>query len=239
MDLINELNKKEITLIVSLPENNVELAKAALLAGADVLKIHINVEHRASKTRFGSLNEELDTIRKITCLCKEQNKAIGIVAGGHDKIPMTEIEGILKEGFDFISLYDRHMNPLILNKDIYKMVAIDDNYKLDYVKSYDELPIDILECSIMKPETYGDELTVREILQYQSIRRTTKKPIVIPTQRNITPEQVLILQEIDINAIMIGAIVTGKTEESIYKNTLSFREAIDSFNNERNCNEKE
>ena len=233
MNLINELNKKKISLIVSLPENNIELAKAALLAGADVLKIHINVEHRASKTRFGSLSEELDTIRKIICLCKEQNKPIGIVAGGHDKIPMTEIEGILNEGFNFISLYDKHMNPLILNKNIYKMVAIDDNYKLEYVKSYDELPIDILECSIMKPETYGDELTVREILQYQSIRSTTRKPIVIPTQRNITPEQALILQVMGINAIMIGAIVTGKTQEDIYRNTLKFRETIDNFNNER------
>ena len=233
MDLINELNKKKISLIVSLPENNIELAKAALLAGADVLKVHINVEHRASKTRFGSLDEELDTIRKIISFCKEQNKPIGIVAGGHDKIPMTEIEGILNEGFNFISLYDKHMNPLILNKNIYKMVAIDDNYKLEYVKSYDELPIDILECSIMKPETYGDELTVREILQYQSIRSTTRKPIVIPTQRNITPEQALILQVMGINAIMIGAIVTGKTQEDIYRNTLKFRETIDNFNNER------
>lgn len=237
MNLINILNEKEISLIVSLPENNVELAKAALLAGADVLKIHINVEHRASKTRFGSLTEELEVIKKIVSLCNEYDKSIGIVAGGHDKIPMKEIEGIMNEGFSFISLYDKHMNPLIFNKDIYRMVAIDNNYKLEYVKAYDELPIDVLECSIMDPETYGDELTVREILQYQSIRSTTSKPMVIPTQRNITPEQVLILQEMGINAIMIGAIVTGKTKDSIYESTLKYRNMIDNFNSERVINE--
>lgn len=237
MNLINILNEKEISLIVSLPENNVELAKAALLAGADVLKIHINVEHRASKTRFGSLTEELEVIKKIVSLCNEYDKPIGIVAGGHDKIAMKEIEGIMNEGFSFISLYDKHMNPLIFNKDIYRMVAIDNNYKLEYVKAYDELPIDVLECSIMDPETYGDELTVREILQYQSIRSTTSKPMVIPTQRNITPEQVLILQEMGINAIMIGAIVTGKTKDSIYESTLKYRNMIDNFNSERVINE--
>lgn len=237
MNLINILNEKEISLIVSLPENNVELAKAALLAGADVLKIHINVEHRASKTRFGSLTEELEVIKKIVSLCNEYDKPIGIVAGGHDKIPMKEIEGIMNEGFSFISLYDKHMNPLIFNKGIYRMVAIDNNYKLEYVKAYDELPIDVLECSIMDPETYGDELTVREILQYQSIRSTTSKPMVIPTQRNITPEQVLILQEMGINAIMIGAIVTGKTKDSIYESTLKYRNMIDNFNSERVINE--
>ncbi|MDU5105346.1 hypothetical protein [Clostridium sp.] len=230
MNLINILNQKAISLIVSLPENNVEFAEAALSAGADVIKMHINVEHRASKTKFGSLSEELNIIKEIVSLCKKYDKPIGIVAGGHDKIPMSEIEGILKEGFSFISLYDKHMNPLIFNKDIYRMVAIDDCYKLEYVKAYDELPIDVLECSIMDPNTYGNELTVREILQYQSIRTSTSKPIVIPTQRNITPEQSLVLQQIGINGIMIGAIVTGKTMESIYEATSRYRNAIDDFN---------
>ncbi|WP_291651246.1 hypothetical protein [Clostridium sp.] len=238
MNLINVLNEKEISLIVSLPENSVELAKVALSAGADVLKIHINVEHRASKTRFGSLAEELETIKKIVSLCKEYNKPIGIVAGGHNKIPMTEIKAIIDEGFNFISLYDKHMNPLIFNEDIYKMVAIDDNYKLEYVKAYDELPIDVLECSIMNPDTYGDELTVREILQYKSVRNATSKPIVIPTQRRITPEQALILQGMGINGIMIGAIVTGKTRDSIYDTTLKFRKTIDNFNNKGTIDEK-
>ncbi len=238
MSLINTLNRKKITLIVSLPENNLEFAEAALLAGADVLKIHINVEHRASKTKFGSLKEELEIIKKMVTLCKQYNKPIGIVAGGNDKIPMDEIKGIIEEGFNFISLYDKHMNPLIFNEDIYKMVAIDDNYRLEYVQAYDSLPIDVLECSIMDPSTYGNELTVREILQYKSIRSSTFKPIVVPTQRKITPEQALILQEIGINGIMIGAIVTGKTKDSIYESTLKFRRAIDNFNNERIINEK-
>lgn len=230
MNLINILKKESISLIVSLPENNLEFAEATLSAGADILKIHINVEHRASKTRFGSLKEELKNIKEIVSLCKKYDRPIGIVAGGHDKIPMSEIDGIIDEGFNFISLYDKHMNPLVFNKDIDKMVAIDNEYKLEYVKAYDELPIDVLECSIMDPSTYGNELTVRELLQYKSIRDATSKPIVIPTQRSITPEQSIVLQQIGMNALMIGAIVTGKTKESIYEATLKYRKAIDDFN---------
>lgn len=232
MNLIDKLKEKKLTLIVSLPANEVELAKAAIEAGADVVKIHVNVEHRASKTRFGSIQEELENVKEIRDLCHSHNTSLGIVAGGHNEIPMSEIEGIMENGFEFISLYDKHMNPLIMKKDIYKMVAIDDNYDIDYVKAYDSLPIDILECSIMDPTTYGQPLTVREILQYKSIRNSTNAPIVIPTQRKITPKQSLILQEIGMNGIMIGAIVTGKTKESVYKSTLEFREAIDNFNKE-------
>ncbi|TGY43385.1 hypothetical protein E5347_00835 [Clostridium sartagoforme] len=232
MNLLDKLNEKKLTLIVSLPANDVELAKAAIEAGADMVKIHLNVEHRASKTRFGSLQEELENVKVIRDLCNTHNISLGIVAGGHNEIPMSEIDGIMENGFEFISLYDKHMNPLIMKKDIYKMVAIDDNYDIELVKVYDSLSIDILECSIMDPQTYGEPLTVREILQYKSIRNSTNTPIVIPTQRKITPEQSLILQEIGINGIMIGAIVTGKTKESIYKSTLEFRETIDNFNKE-------
>lgn len=230
MGILDKLNEEKLTLIVSLPKNDVELAKASIEAGADVIKIHINVEHRASKTRFGSFNEELEQIDKITKLCRESNIPYGIVAGGNNEIPMEEIEKIINKGFKFISLYDKHMNPLIMKKDILKMVAIDNEYDIEYVKAYDSLKIDILECSIMNPETYGQPLTVREILQYKSIRNSTSKPIVIPTQRNVTPEQSLLLQEIGMNAIMIGAIVTGKTAESIYEATQKFRQAIDSLN---------
>ncbi|MGF7057833.1 hypothetical protein [Brassicibacter mesophilus] len=229
-DYLKMLNNEKITLIVSLPKNNVELAKAAINGGADALKVHINVAHRASGNSFGSLDEEMKTLAEIISLCNENKLPIGIVAGGSDDIPMTEIEKAIEAGFSFVSLYDKHMNPLVLHTDnIYKMVAITNEYDIDWVKAYDSLPIDVLECSIMDPETYGDPLTVREILKYQSIRNATKKPIVIPTQRKITPEQVSVLTKMGLNAIMIGAVVTGKEADILYEKTKEFRNAIDSL----------
>lgn len=230
MDYLELLKDKKLTLIVSLPSNDLRLAEAAVMSGADAIKVHINVEHRASKNCFKSLKEELNVLREIMKLCKSNNLPLGIVAGGSDNIPMEEIDGIIEEGFAFISLYDKHMNPSVLTKDIYKMVAIDYEYRLEWIKACDSLPIDVLECSIMEPSTYGRPLTVRELLQYQSIRHSTIKPIVIPTQRKITPEQAGILQEMGLNAIMVGAIVTGKDEDSLYNSVCEFRKAIDGFN---------
>lgn len=233
MSVVKELNESKLSLLVSIPQNNVELVEAAIEGGADIVKIHINVVHHASKTHFGTFEEEFENIKAICKLCKEKNKLIGIVVGGNDQIPMEEVKKVIEEGFEFISLYDKHMNPQVLNESIYKMVAIDNEYKIEYVEAFNNLPIDILECSIMDPDTYGNPLTMREILQYQSVRSATTKPIVIPTQRNILPSQVAVLQEMGINGLMIGAIVTGKTKESIYEATKAFRKAIDTFNEER------
>ena len=52
-------------LIVSLPRNDRDLARAAIDSGADLLKVHVNVHHRASGTAFGSLQEEMDRLNAI------------------------------------------------------------------------------------------------------------------------------------------------------------------------------
>src|SRR5690625_4652898 len=170
-DFLKLMNDEKMTLVVSLPENNIKFAEAAIKGGADALKVHINVSHKASGNIFGSIDEEMENFKPILSLCKENNIPIGIVAGGDDKIPMEEYIKAKEAGFTFTSLYDKHMNPMVLKEEgLYKMVAITHEYDLNWVKAYDSLPIDVLECSIMNPDTYGDPLTVREILQYQSIR---------------------------------------------------------------------
>ena len=45
-------------LIVSLPSNDPAMAQAATGAGADAVKLHMNVTHDASGTRFGSFAED-------------------------------------------------------------------------------------------------------------------------------------------------------------------------------------
>ena len=55
--LLDRLNNNKMCLIASIPENNYEIAKAAWEAGADAVKVHINVWHRASNNTFGTLEQ--------------------------------------------------------------------------------------------------------------------------------------------------------------------------------------
>lgn len=79
----------------------------------------------------------------------------------------------------------------------------------------------------MLPETYGQRLTAKELLEYAAITEASDLPVVVPTQRAIHPEEVGCLASIGVSGIMIGAVVTGKTGETIKKSISEFRNAID------------
>lgn len=59
------LAQNGLSLFVSLPANDVRLAKAALEEGADALKVHFNVGHRASGNQFGPLGSYADVFGQI------------------------------------------------------------------------------------------------------------------------------------------------------------------------------
>lgn len=63
--LKQRLEHSGLSLFISLPANDVRLAKAALEEGADALKVHFNVGHRASGTHFGPLEGYEDIFSEI------------------------------------------------------------------------------------------------------------------------------------------------------------------------------
>ena len=79
MNYLSILNQKRPALIASLPGNRLDLAKAAVECGADVVKVHMNVQHRASGLHFGTFEEEKETLQEILSVAKGP---CGIVA--HD-----------------------------------------------------------------------------------------------------------------------------------------------------------
>lgn len=219
------LKRNQMTLIVSLPANSPELADAALEAGADALKVHINVDHRASGTHFGSLAEERRGLEGIRHLAR---CPVGIVVGGSSRVPVTEVEGCREMGFDFISFYAHHFPASFLRfPGLEKMVAPDHTYSLEMIRALGAVGFDILEASVMRPEGYGEPLNVADLALYRAIREAVSLPIVIPTQRFIHPEEVSLLHEVGVEAIMIGAVVTGREASAIAEATGRFRQAID------------
>ena len=68
---------------------------------------------------------------------------------------------------------------------------------------------------------------MRDLLKYQAITRLVDVPVVVPTQRVILPEEVKQLVRAGVRGIMIGAVVTGKTEQGIAEAVRAFRRAID------------
>ena len=212
-------------LIVSLPENSLELAKAARAGGADALKVHINVLHEASGTRFGTLAEEDPRLEQILAL----GLPTGLVAGGGERVATpSEMRRIVSLGFDFVDLYAHHWPAWMLReKEVTKVAAVDASYQPQMVSALMLLGFEALEAAIVPPEGYRQPLTARDLAGYRLLRAATIKPIIVPTQRKLSPAEVpLLTRELGLNAVMIGAVVTGKDPRSLERAAARFKKAL-------------
>ncbi len=211
-------------LIVSLPTNSPELARAAADAGADALKVHINVRHEASGTVFGSLAEECSNLDRILALGLPTGIVPGVAASLPSREDMRELDVM---GIDFFDLYDHDM-PLWIAcwQGMTRTVAISAATPLDAIGGYEAMGFEMIEAAVISHEGYGQPLSVVDLAAYRRIRLATKLPIILPTQRAITPDDVPKLIAIGINAIMIGAIVTGREAESLARATQQFADML-------------
>lgn len=220
------LEEKKMTLIVSLPENNLELAKAALSEGADAVKMHVNVDHRASGNKFLSTEAYMEEFHQIRA---EYSGPLGIVPGGSFKdIQQSEMDLLTQLGFDYFSIYANHMPSWMMKlSTIEKTFAIPANYSHDTLGLVNKLGITALEASIIPGEEYGSPLTFQDILTYGSLVDKMDVPVLIPSQRSLVEDDLSLLHQVGVKGVMLGAIVVGQTVESIKEKVSSFRNAMD------------
>lgn len=226
MDYLSILKQAKPALIVSLPGNRADLARAAVECGADVIKVHMNVQHRASGLHFGAFSEEKAALAEIKAV--SNGVPCGIVAGNCVEDVERDCHKAAELGYSFVSLYAAAAPVSVLSSpDMLKMIALAPGYTPEDIRQLPRIGADVLEASVMRPETYGQRLTVAELLEYAAIAEKSALPVVVPTQRAIRPEEIGPLASVGIAGIMIGAVVTGKDVESLRRSVSAFRSAID------------
>ncbi|MFC3767847.1 hypothetical protein [Paenibacillus sp. GCM10012303] len=229
MKKLVDLLRQKMALIVSVPSNSLSMIQAAVEGGADAIKIHFNVEHRASGTMFGKPEQYAGLAEEIARIFPGP---IGCVPGDSpEKVTKETIDRLVGYGFDFVSLYAHHAPAWICTeRRISMMAAVSGDYTEREAASFWTLPIDVLEASIVPGTEYGTPLTVRDLLAYRGLVEASGKPVVVPSQRRITPDDLEALQLTGVRGVMIGAIVTGTEASSIYETTKRFRRAMDALN---------
>ena len=218
------LNAKKMTLIMSLPVNDSILSKAAFDAGADAVKVHINLHHNAGGEDLGSYEENRETFDKML---KEASGPMGIVPGAGCEEILKDIEKVKNSSFEFISFYSRFLPTSVLPISKTLMAACDSGYALEEIKAYEQIGAGVLEASVIPSTEYGRPLCLRDLAIYKSIVSQTTLPVVVPTQRFIRPEDTGLLAAVGVRGLMIGAIVTGKDLHGIVSTVKRFRKAID------------
>lgn len=213
-----------MALIMSLPQNDAGLSRAAFDAGADVVKVHCNLTHRASKNGFGPLAEYADTFARML---REATGPMGLVPGAAVEDVSRDLDAVSALPFDFFSLYVHHVPPALLQKPQALMAACGHDYAIEEAGQLAVVGARVLEASIMAPEGYGAPLSLRDVIAYRRLCQATALPVVVPTQRKVLPEDLPYLRDAGVKGIMIGAIVTGTEPAGILRSIRMFREAID------------
>jgi hypothetical protein len=214
-------------LYVSLPRNELALAEAALGAGADGLKVHLNVVHHASGTYFGPWAEEGPVIRQILVL----GGPVGMVPGaGASMITPAEAREIAAAGIDFFDAYLQDI-PGWLPEAVPETSIMAAFGAGDAAGGWDLGPLagrcQLLEASIVPSDVYGTPLEAEDLAAYRAIcARYPDLPAIVPSQRALAPDQVPALLETGVRGVLIGAIVTGKTAAGIERATRAFAAAL-------------
>lgn len=219
------LKEQMLTLIVSLPKNDPELAKAAIAGGADALKVHIRVHHDASGTQFGPLKKEKKALKAILEIAGE--RPVGIVPGSTINPPQeAEIKELAEMGFDFVDLYAKAFpNWLWQDPVLSKMAALQEAFQVGQVNEFATKGANIFEAAIVPVSGYGKRMNIGDLQNYLAIASSAQIPVVVPTQREIRADELPALWDTGIKGLIIGAIVTGQTAESIERATRSFAQA--------------
>lgn len=224
--LKQQLERRKLSLFISLPANDAALAQAALDEGADALKVHFNVGHRASGNHFGPLAEYEDVFRGIRA---KFDGPFGVVPSGSlEGVSRTDIERLAPMGFDFYSIYGHHLPSFMLeDHGLDRTFAINETYDFERVKGAADFGFAALEASIVPGSQYGTPLSFADVLNYRYLARHSGLPILLPSQRKLVAADAPVLLDAGVSAIMLGAIVVGKTEDELRKAVSEFRNAID------------
>ncbi len=223
---IRLLKERSMTLIMSLPKNDPELCRAAFDAGADVVKVHCNVQHHASGTGFGRLDVYKDTFSQMLSAAPGP---MGLVPGADARDVLRDMESASALPFAFFSLYLHHAPVEVLSMPQALMAACAPGDEEREAAHLAPLGAQALEASIMPHEGYAAPLTVKDLTQYSALCQATPLPVVVPTQRAIRPEDVKYLKDAGVRGLMIGAIVTGREQKTIVDAIRAFRRAIDTL----------
>jgi hypothetical protein len=223
-------------IIVSLPRNDVKLARAAVEAGAHALKLHMNVRHDASGTQFGSFAEEEGRVREILAAVEVP---VGLMPGADaNHLPTAQqLTALAEAGLSFVDIYAHHMPLWFIDLPLKIVVALDrfDGFveppyyysRLMWPPEKNQNRIWMCEASIFPKDEYGTPFTFADYRRLRILQEYIDTPILVPTQKRITPDDARWLKRTGTAALMIGAVVTGDTAESIAEATRAYRAICD------------
>jgi len=208
----------QFPILVSLPRHDLALAEAAVAGGADGIKVHINAYHRASGTTFGSFAAERPFLEAVSRLSVARAPT-----SGQDVLPEpAEMDALEALGFFGFNLYLHHARPDLFTRAMRPILALAEGYGEADLAAVRAHPRAIVEASVMSFAAYGTPLADDDLADYRRIVEATALPVIVPTQKAVTPRDLPRLRDAGVHALLLGIVVMGDAPESVERTTAAF-----------------
>lgn len=205
---ITDILKSRFAIISNLYTNSAQLALASEEGGADAIELNLNLEESGTGVRYGTIDLEEHAISEVIGSVKVP---VGIRIGDTPMIRREEWEKIVSTGIDYVKMMAHHMPSYVYNDErICKIISVGSGYVLEQVEilAHDGR-IGAIEAAIISPQVFRLPLTLLDITTYALITRRASKPVIVPTQKYIEPNDLRILKKIGIEGLVINYTITG------------------------------
>lgn len=202
-----KLPDSRFAVLVSLPANDVELARAARDGGADGLKVHVNVAHRASGTVFGTVSQEAGRLRALL----EVGLPTGLVVGAGE-VSTAEMAAARPMGFDYFDAYagDAPRDYVQACGPVTPMLALGPGDGAGQARALVDRGVQALELSTLEPDRYGSQLSLATLARLEAVVSAVSVPVIVPSQHHLIPADLQHLAEAGAAGVLLGAVVLGK-----------------------------
>ena len=210
--------------MADLHANSAQYAAATEEAGADAVMLHLS-QDAPGGARFGGIELEEDSIRDALSVIRIPS---GISIGDGRALLSTDWESVLDMGFSFVNMYAHHMPSFVwLDSRISKSISIGPGYILEQVKALSEFPeTSVLVAALTPAQGIGLPLTLFDIATIRLITKLSSKPVLVPTQRSITINDIGLLKSLGCRGLLISSVVYGESVESCKDNLARYREGL-------------
>lgn len=209
--LTKALREGEFPIIVSLARHDLDLARAAIDAGAFAIKVHLNAYHRATGTTFGSFAEERPFFEDLATLGVPL-----LVMAGQERVPSPqEMDALADLGFEGFNIYVSDMQQHLLQSKLRPIPALGEASTDEDLTKILDIPGAMMEASVASFADYGKPLDGTDLDRYRTIASKAGIPVIAPSQKKFVPDDMPKLRDAGIAAPLLGVIVTGTTPESM------------------------
>ncbi|MBI2862145.1 MAG: hypothetical protein HYX89_04925 [Chloroflexi bacterium] len=216
---------RSMVLAVSLPRNEIELARAAFEAGAEAVVVNVNIGESRGKGWATSLEAEGSAIAEILKLAAD--RPCGLAVAGASDHELGDLRTVEELGFDFLILTAQEAPLAFLQlQQVGKVLAVDQSYPDSLVRTANNMSIDALQL-LTRAERAGNPLTIRNLMRLRHMALLTTKPTVFLPSEHLQPSDLALLAEAGIESLMLAEPTLGTSPQSLRRTITAFRTALD------------